>query len=145
MLLSLCLAGCRVPAVSTDVMHRFSDRALEIANRADPEAGWVREPGSDRQRGMPYSLPHTEVVVLEGRVQDDERLFEQLEIEVLGTIARDRMRVGSSRRVEEGRVRTRWWRYHWARGEGVITIAGARRDDRRYLLAITVNETERPD
>jgi len=138
----LLLLGCRTPAISTGVMHRFSDDALAIASRAAPHADWALEIDPVRSETTLDALPHTEVAVLRGRVADDGALYENLEIEVLGTIAREGMWITSVHRSVGEEGRTQSWIYRWRNGEGVVTIAGSRREGGLFLLVFSVHETE---
>ncbi|MHC4939895.1 MAG: hypothetical protein ACYTHK_13075 [Planctomycetota bacterium] len=139
-LILLLLAGCQT-AASTEVLHHFSDDALEIARRAAPETEWEVEVDPNRDPNYAYNLPHTELVTLRGRVEDAELLFENLEIEALRTLLRNNMDArfqGHSK--GEGLYRRRWI-YRWGRCEGLLTIWGSRQENGDFTLCFTIHET----
>ena len=142
MILLLGMAACRLPPNSTGVLHRFSDEALAIAERASPGTAWELEVDPARTTNVPYTLPHTELVTLRGRVADETALFENLEIEVLRTLLHHDMKVQSFRHGEKNGLHTYRWVYRWWAGEGVLTLWGRRQESGDYVLAITVHESD---
>jgi hypothetical protein len=137
----LLLAACAAPANSTGVLHRFSDHALEIAQHASPGTEWELEVDPARTTNVPYSLPHTELVMLRGRVESEAALFENLEIEVMRTLLRQGMRVERFHADDKQGLKTFTWVYRWHSGEGVLTIWGSPLEGGALVLAITVHES----
>ena len=135
----LLLVGCQV--YSTNVLHRFSDDALEIAARASPDTDWEPEFDPVRQGDVAYPLPHTELVTLRGRVDDVAMLFENLEIEAVRTLLRSNMYVLGFQSKEADGLHTYRWVYRWAKCEGVLTIWGRRLEGDEFILAVTIHES----
>ena len=136
----LLLAGCQASYSSTSVMHRFSDDALEVAQRASPTTEWELELDPHRDQNYSYSLPHTELVTLRGRVDDIPRLFENLEIEAVRTILRYDMEVRRDERRNRDGLRRHAWIYEWGPCQGVLTIWGREQENGDYALCFTVHE-----
>ena len=134
----LLLVGCQV--YSTNVLHRFSDDALEIAARASPDTDWEPEFDPVRQGDVAYPLPHTELVSLRGRVEDIPALYENLELEVMRVLSRTEMQLVSFRRRDEHTYR---WVYAWCSGTGQLTIWGRAQEGGEFVLAITIHESRR--
>jgi len=137
----LLLAACAAPANSTGVLHRFSDHATEIAQHAAPGTEWELEVDPARTTNVPYTLPHTELVMLRGRPADPAALYENLEIEVMRTLLRQDMRVERFHADDKQGLKTFCWVYRWHSGEGVLTIWGREQEGGAFVLAITVHES----
>ena len=139
-LLLFLLAGCQASYSSTSVMHRISDDAIELAQRASPETEWELEVDPDRDANYSYSLPHTELVTLRGRVDDIPQLFENLEVEAVRTILRYDMHVRRDERGRKDGLRRHAWIYEWGSCQGVLTIWGREQENGDYTLCFTVHE-----